>query len=51
MSTDDTAASQHGADAEKTQVLPPPPGDELELAWSVDDDTDEMPTDRHGRLG
>ena len=50
MSTEDTAASEHGADAEKTQVLPPPPGDELELAWSVDDDTDEMPTNRHGRL-
>ena len=50
MSTEDTAASEHGADAETTQVPPPPPGDEPELAWSVDDDTDEMPTNRHGRL-
>ncbi|WP_297732026.1 hypothetical protein [Mycobacterium sp.] len=49
MSTEDTAASEHGADAETTAV-PPPPGDEPELAWSVDDDTDEMPTNRHGRL-
>jgi len=49
MSTDDTAASEHGADAETTQV-PPPPGDEPGLAWSVDDDTDEMPTDWRGRL-
>jgi hypothetical protein len=50
MSTEDTAASEHGADAETTQVPPPPPGDEPELAWAVDDDTDEMPTNRHGRL-
>ena len=50
MSTEDTAASEHGADAETTQVPPPPPGDEPGLAWSVDGDTDEMPTDRHGRL-
>jgi hypothetical protein len=49
MSTDDTAASEHGADAETTQV-PPPRHDEPELAWSVDDDTDEMSTNRHGRL-
>jgi hypothetical protein len=49
MSTDDTAASEHGADAETTQV-PPPPRDEPELAWSVDDDTDEMPTNRQSRL-
>jgi hypothetical protein len=49
MSTDDTAASEHGADAETTEV-PPPPDDEPGLAWSVDDDTDEMPTNRHGRL-
>lgn len=49
MSTDDTAASEHGADAETTQV-PPLPADEPELAWSVDDDTDEMPTKRHARL-
>jgi hypothetical protein len=49
MSTDDTAASEHGADAETTQV-PPPPRDEPGLAWSVDDDTDEMPTNRHSRL-
>jgi hypothetical protein len=49
MSTDDTAASERGADAETTQV-PPPPADEPELAWSVDDDTDEMLTNRHGRL-
>jgi hypothetical protein len=50
MSTDDTAASEHGADAETTQVPPPPPDDEPELAWSVDHDTDEVPTNRHGRL-
>ena len=50
MSTQDTAASEHGADAETTQVPPPPPGDEPGLAWSVDDDTDEMPTNRHGRF-
>jgi hypothetical protein len=62
MSTDDTAASEHGADADTTQVPPPPlgddttqvppppPGDEPGLAWSVDHDTDEMPTNRHGRL-
>jgi hypothetical protein len=49
VSTEDTAASEQGADAETTQV-PPPPGDEPELAWSVDDDTDEMSTNRHGRL-
>jgi hypothetical protein len=49
MSTDDTAASEHGADAETTEV-PPPAASEPELAWSVDDDTDEMPTNRHGRL-
>ena len=50
MSTDDTAASEHGADAETTNQVPPPPGDEPALAWAVDDDTDEMPTNRHGRL-
>jgi hypothetical protein len=50
MSPEDTAASEHGADAETTQVPPPPPGDEPGLAWSVDDDTDEMSTNRHGRL-
>ncbi len=50
MSTDDTAASEHGADAETTQVPPPPPGDEPGLAWSVYDDTDEMPTNRQSRL-
>jgi hypothetical protein len=49
MSTDDTAASEHGADAETTAV-PPPAADEPGLAWSVDDDTDEMPTKRHGRV-
>ncbi len=49
VSTEDTAASEHGADAETTQV-PPPPGDEPELAWSVEDDTDEMSTNWHGRL-
>jgi hypothetical protein len=49
VSTEDTAASEHGADAETTQV-PPPPGDEPELAWSVEDDTDEMSTNPHGRL-
>lgn len=49
MSTDDTTASEHGADAETAQV-PPPPRDEPELAWSVDDDIDEMPTKGHGRL-
>lgn len=48
MSTDDTAASEHGADAETTRVPPPPPDDEPGLAWSVDDD--EMSTNRHGRL-
>jgi hypothetical protein len=49
VSTEDTAASEHRADADTTQV-PPPPGDEPELAWSVDDDTDEMSTNRHGLL-
>lgn len=49
MSTDGTAASEHGADAETTQV-PPPPRDEPGLAWSVDDDTDEMSTNRQSRL-
>jgi hypothetical protein len=49
MSTDDTAASEHGADAETTAV-PPPPADAPELAWSVDDDTDESQPNRHGRL-
>jgi hypothetical protein len=48
MNTDDTAASEHGADAETTQV-PPPPSDEPDLAWSVDNDTDEMSTNGHGR--
>jgi hypothetical protein len=47
---DDTAASEHGADAETTEVPPPPPADEPGFAWSVDDDTDEMSTNRHGRL-
>jgi hypothetical protein len=47
--SEDTTASEHGADAETTQV-PPPPGDEPKLAWSVDDDADEMSTNRHGRL-
>jgi hypothetical protein len=46
---DFSTASEHGADAETTQV-PPPPRDEPGLAWSADDDTDEMPTNRHGRL-
>lgn len=49
MSTDDTAASKHGADAETTKV-PPPPGDQPELAWSLDADTDEQLANRHGRL-
>jgi Protein of unknown function (DUF732) len=49
MNADNTAASEHGADAETTQV-PPPPGDEPELAWSVDDDTDALATNWHGRL-
>ncbi|WP_186244060.1 DUF732 domain-containing protein [Mycobacterium simulans] len=49
MSTDDTAASEHGAEAETTQV-PAPPGDEPGLAWSADDETDEVPANRHGRL-
>jgi hypothetical protein len=54
MSTDDTAASDHGADAEtehsadaETTQVPPPPRDEPELAWSVDDDTADVPTNRH----
>ena len=53
MSTDDTAASDHGVDAEtehsadaETTQVPPPPRDEPELAWSVDDDTADMPTNR-----
>jgi hypothetical protein len=37
MSTDDTTASEHGADAETTEVPPPPPGDEPGLAWSLDE--------------
>jgi hypothetical protein len=49
VSTEDTAASEHGADAETTHVAPPP-GDEPGLAWSVEDDTDEMSTSTHGRL-
>jgi hypothetical protein len=49
MSTDDTAASHHGADAE-TAAVPPPAVDEPDLAWSVDKDTDEMSTNRHGLL-
>jgi hypothetical protein len=49
MSTDDTTASEHGADAETTAV-PPPPADARELAWSVDDDTDESQPNRHGRV-
>jgi hypothetical protein len=49
VSTDETAASEHGADAETTQV-PPPPRGEPGLAWSVDDDTDEVPAKRHSRL-
>lgn len=50
MSTDDTTASEHGADAETTEVPPPPPGDEPGLAWSIDDDTEEIQPNRHGRL-
>jgi hypothetical protein len=49
MSTDDTAASEHGADAETTEV-PPPAADEPDLAWSHDTDNDEEPANRHGRL-
>lgn len=49
MSTEDTASSEHGADAETSQV-PPPPRDESGLAWSVDDDTDEVPAIWRGRL-
>jgi len=49
VSADDTAASEHGADAETTQV-PPPPRDEPGLAWSVDDDDDETPIDWRGQL-
>jgi hypothetical protein len=49
VSTDDTAASEHGADAETAHV-PPPPSNEPGLAWSVDDDTSEMPTNWHGRI-
>jgi hypothetical protein len=50
---DETRRAANIADAETTQV-PPTPGDEPELAWSVDygtdDDTDEMSTNRRGRL-
>lgn len=49
MSTEDTSASEHGADAETTQV-PPPPRDEPGLAWSADHDTEEVPANWHGRL-
>jgi hypothetical protein len=51
MSSDETAASEHGANAETT-ALPPPPADSPELAWSADDDddTDEAQANRHGRL-
>jgi hypothetical protein len=50
MGTDDTAPSEHGADAETAHVPPPPPADAPELAWSADDDTDDAPANRHGRL-
>lgn len=36
MSTDDTTASKHGADAETTEVPPPPAGEEPGLAWYRD---------------
>lgn len=50
MSTDDTAASEHGADAETTEV-PPLPRAEPELAWSNDDDyADEAPANWRVRL-
>lgn len=49
MSTEDTSASEHGADAETAQVSPPP-REEPGLAWSVDDETEEMPTSRRNRL-
>jgi hypothetical protein len=49
VGTDDTAASKHGADAETAHV-PSPPADEPELAWSVDDITEETSTTEHGRL-
>ncbi|WP_139830660.1 hypothetical protein [Mycobacterium paraense] len=50
MSTDDTSASEHGADAETTQV-PPTPRAEPGLAWSSDDDyADEAPANWRGRL-
>jgi hypothetical protein len=48
MSTDDTTAAEHGADAETT-IVPPPPSDAPELAWSTDTGGEE-PTNRHGRL-
>jgi len=34
----------------RTIHVPPPPGDEPGLAWSVDDDTDETSTNWRGRL-
>jgi hypothetical protein len=49
MSSEDTTASEHGADAETTAV-PPPAADEPDLAWSHDTDNDESQPNRHGRL-
>ena len=52
-SGDETRRAANIADAEHGEV-PPTPGDEPELAWSVDygtdDDTDESQTNRRGRL-
>lgn len=50
MNTEDTAASPDRDPDPETSHVPPPPRDEPELAWSVDDETDDLPTNRHGRL-
>jgi hypothetical protein len=50
MSSDDTEASELGANAE-TAIVPPAAVNEPNLAWSSgDDDTDESRTNGHGRL-
>lgn len=50
MSTDDTEQADTAVADPETTVVPPQAADEPDLAWSADDDTDEVLPNRHGRL-